>query len=80
MHTCARACATAKLESQRTAGTKTPGEGGAAAAGRTKLLLCYYRTQETPAAPEDTRACTAGAEQHEHGCFVLGRTVFVFVF
>ena len=32
------ACATAKLESQRTAGSKTPGEG-AAAAGRTKLLL-----------------------------------------
>ena len=34
---------TAKPESQRTAGTKTPGEGGAAAAGRTriKLSLCY---------------------------------------
>jgi hypothetical protein len=31
-------CATAKLESQRTAGSKTPGKG-AAAAGRTKLLL-----------------------------------------
>jgi hypothetical protein len=44
MHT----CVAAKLESQRTTGTKTPGEGGAAAAGRTKLLLYYCRTQETP--------------------------------
>jgi hypothetical protein len=32
-------CAAAKPESQRTADTKTPGEGGAAVAGRTKLLL-----------------------------------------
>jgi hypothetical protein len=36
-----------ELESQRTAGSKTPGEG-AAAAGRTKLLLYYCRTHETP--------------------------------
>jgi hypothetical protein len=36
-------------------GTKTPGEGGAAAAGRTILLYYYCRTQETPGAPEDTR-------------------------
>jgi hypothetical protein len=37
---------------QLTAGSKTPGEG-AAAAGRTKLklLLCHYRAQE----PRDTR-------------------------
>jgi hypothetical protein len=33
-------CATVKVESQRTAGSKTPGKG-AAAAGRTKLLLYY---------------------------------------
>jgi hypothetical protein len=44
------ACATAKLESQRKAGSKTPGKG-AAAEGRTKLLLHYCRTQEAP----DTR-------------------------
>ena len=30
-------------------------ERGAAAAGRTKLLLYCYKTQETPGAPEDTR-------------------------
>ena len=50
--------AAAKLESQRTAGTKTPGEGGATAAGRTKLNYHYaavgYRTQETSGAPEGT--------------------------
>jgi hypothetical protein len=46
---------TAKLESQRTAGSKAPREG-AAAAGRTKLLILLYycRTQETPGAPEGT--------------------------
>jgi hypothetical protein len=38
VYTYIHACATAKLESQRTAGSKTPGKG-AAAAGRTKLLL-----------------------------------------
>jgi hypothetical protein len=48
------ACATAKLESQRTAGRKTPGEG-AAAAGRIKLLLHFCRIHERPGAPEDTR-------------------------
>ena len=51
---CIHTCATAKLESQRTAGSKTPRKG-AAAAGRTKLLLYYCRTKETPGAPEDTR-------------------------
>jgi hypothetical protein len=58
------ACATAQLRqttvgSERTAGTTTPGEGGATAKGPTtdygKLLLNYCRTQETPGAPEDTR-------------------------
>jgi hypothetical protein len=53
------ACATAKLESQRTAGSKTPGKG-AAAAGRSKLLLCCCRIQETPGAPEDTRGIKEG--------------------
>jgi hypothetical protein len=49
---CIHACATGKLESQRTAaGSKTP-EKGAAAAGRTKLLLYHYcRIQD----PRDTR-------------------------
>ena len=49
-----RTCATAKLEIQRTAGTTTPGEGGATAAGHTKLLLYCCWAQET-GAPEDTR-------------------------
>jgi hypothetical protein len=55
-------CATAKIESQRTAGNKAPGEG-AIAAGRTKLFLCYYcRIQETPGASEDTRG---NKEEHQ---------------
>ena len=56
------ACATAKLESQRTAGSKTPGKG-AAAAGRTKLLLYYCRIHETPGAPEDTRGDKEGHQR-----------------
>jgi hypothetical protein len=56
------ACATAKLESQRTAGSKTPRKG-AAAAGRTKLLLHYCRTQETPGAPGDTRGNKEGHQR-----------------
>jgi hypothetical protein len=38
LHECMHVCATAKLESQRTAGSKTPGKD-TAAAGRTKLAL-----------------------------------------
>jgi hypothetical protein len=51
IHAYIHTCATAKLESQRTTGTKALGEGGAVVAGRTKLLLYYCRTQE----PRDTR-------------------------
>jgi hypothetical protein len=66
-YVCTHACATAKLESQRTAGSKTPGKG-AAAAGYTELLLCYTtlcycRTQETPGAPEDTRGNKEGHQR-----------------
>jgi hypothetical protein len=58
----------AVLESQWTAGCKTPGEG-AAAAGRTKLLLCCCRTQETPGASEDTRGNKEGhqRDRRTHG-------------
>ena len=64
MYTYIHACAAAKLESQRTAGSKTSGEG-AAAAGRTKLLLYYCRTHdhETPGAPEDTRGNEKGHQR-----------------
>ena len=70
-----------KLERQRTAGSKTPGKGEAAA-GRPKLLLLYYtilyycRIQETPRAPEDTRGdregnqkdrrARGGRKRHQH--------------
>jgi hypothetical protein len=66
MHT----CATAKLEGQWTADTKTQGEGGAAVVGRTKLVLYYCRrTQETPGAPEDTRGNQEGhqRDRRAHG-------------
>jgi hypothetical protein len=62
MYVYMHACATAKLESQRTAGSKTPGEG-AAATGRTDLLLYYCRTHETPGAPEDTRGDKEGHQR-----------------
>jgi hypothetical protein len=62
MYVYMHACATAKLESQRTADSKTPGKG-AAAAGRTKLLLYYCRTQETPGTPEDTRGNKEGYQR-----------------
>ena len=61
-YVCMHACATAKLESQRTVDSKTPGEG-AAATGRTKLLLYYCRTHERPGAPEDTRGDEEGHQR-----------------
>jgi hypothetical protein len=61
-YVCIHACATAKLESQRKTGSKTPGKG-AAAAGRTKLLLYYCRIQETPGTPEDTRGNKEGHQR-----------------
>jgi hypothetical protein len=51
MYVYIHACATAKLESQRTAGSKTQGKGTAAANRTELLLLIYYcRIQETPGA------------------------------
>jgi hypothetical protein len=70
-------CATAQLESQRTADTKTPGEGGTAAADRTKLPLYYCGIQETPGASEDTRGIqrdTRGTGGHTGNPRDTGRT------
>jgi hypothetical protein len=58
----AHARATAKLESQRTAGSNATGEG-TAAAGRTKALLCYCRIHKTPGVPEDTRGDKEGHQR-----------------
>ena len=43
--------------------------GGAAAAGRTKLLPYYCKTHETPGAPEDTRGDQEGhqRDRRTHG-------------
>jgi hypothetical protein len=43
-YVCIHSCATAKLESQRAAGSKTPGKG-AAAAGRIPVKLLLYQSR-----------------------------------
>jgi hypothetical protein len=63
MYVYIHACATAKLESQRTAGTRHQER-----AQRPRAALNYYYTtvdcgtQETPGAPEDTRG---NKEEHQ---------------